>query len=202
MGLEDVTSVLRRGVSPSYVETDGVLVLNQKCIRDQNVNFSLGRRHDASKKPVSGRTLELGDVLVNSTGVGTLGRVAQLRDFEEDIIVDSHVTVVRGDNTLLSPTYLGIALETREQEIESMGEGSTGQTELSRKRLGQLRLLVPQPEIIEKFDGVAKPLRDKATSDFAETLTLAELRNALLPKLISGELRVPDAEKFLAESPV
>ena len=71
--LGSVTSDLRRGISPAYVELGGVRVLNQKCIRNRQVDPTFSRRHDPTKRAVDGRTLEVGDILVNSTGVGTLG---------------------------------------------------------------------------------------------------------------------------------
>ena len=53
------------------------------------------RRHDEGQKSVEGRELQLFDVLINSTGVGTLGRVAQVWSLPERAIVDSRITVVR-----------------------------------------------------------------------------------------------------------
>ena len=95
--LGDVCSFLNRGISPKYLEEGGICVLNQKCIRDHAVNFSLARRHDAIAKRVSSeRLVQAGDVLINSTGTGTLGRVAQVRETPaEPTTVDSHVTIAR-----------------------------------------------------------------------------------------------------------
>ncbi|QTL03918.1 restriction endonuclease subunit S [Aquabacter sp. L1I39] len=130
-----MTTELRRGISPSYAAAGGVRVLNQKCIRDRQVDPGPARRHDPERRMIDGRLLAIGDVLVNSTGVGTLGRVAQIVELEEPTIVDSHVTVVRADPSLVSSSYLGLNLTSRETEIEALGEGSTGQTELARARL-------------------------------------------------------------------
>ncbi|MGH9806524.1 MAG: restriction endonuclease subunit S, partial [Terriglobia bacterium] len=87
--LGSVTSYLNRGISPSYVEGEGILVLNQKCIREGRVDISKSRHHDLEIRGIDGRMLRPGDVLVNSTGVGTLGRVGQILAVEEDTIVDS-----------------------------------------------------------------------------------------------------------------
>ena len=122
--LGNVTNYLNRGISPKYVEHHGVLVLNQKCIRDGKVDPSKGRKHDSSQRSIEGRNLMVGDILVNSTGVGTLGRIAQLLVVEEETIVDSHVTVVRATprRFVETPRY---DLRRREEEIEALGEGST-----------------------------------------------------------------------------
>ena len=50
VAIGEVTSYLNRGISPSYVEADGILVLNQKCVRDGRVDVSKGRRHDTTKR--------------------------------------------------------------------------------------------------------------------------------------------------------
>ncbi len=198
--LGELTTYLNRGISPTYAEDRGVLVLNQKCVRDGRVETSIGRRHNPSARPVQDRLLRVGDVLVNSTGIGTLGRVGQLLLVDEDTIVDSHVTVVRADERIVSWNYLGIDLSGRMDEIEALGEGSTGQTELSRARLLSLLTLVPPRELIEKFDEISISLRKRSAFNERESRTISGLRDTLLPKLISGEVRIEDAERFVAEA--
>ncbi len=151
-----VTDYLNRGISPKYLEDGGVLVLNQKCIRDFRVDESKGRRHDPSQRKIDGRTLEVGDVLVNSTGVGTLGRVAQVLHLSEPTIVDSHVTVVRAGGEI-NCSYLGCYINWMQPDIEAMGEGSTGQTELSRLKLAELSMLTPCQDVLKAFDVRACP---------------------------------------------
>lgn len=196
--LSEVTEQIRRGLSPKYLDSGGVLVLNQKCIRDGRVDVTHARRHDNSSKPVTGRTICSGDVLVNSTGVGTLGRVAKVWKLSEpDTIVDSHVTVVRAAPAEVSASYLAANLSGREAEIEGLGEGSTGQTELARTRLGSLNLLVPPSSVQTAFDAFIRPIFDRTTEAEVQSKNLALVRDSLLPKLISGELRVPEAEELL-----
>ena len=182
---------LRRGISPKYIETGGVQVFNQRCIRDHQIDFSKSRRHDETSRSVSGRLIEVGDVLVNSTGVGTLGRVAPVLSLTEPSVADSHVTVVRADPEVVSPTFLGLLLINRESEIEAMGEGSTGQTELSRSRLASLSVVTPPRQLIATLDQISTPLFQRMSLAQNEILTLAALRDALLPRLLAGELRVP-----------
>jgi type I restriction enzyme, S subunit len=195
--LGQLTSELRRGISPSYVEADGVRVLNQKCIRNRQVNFDPARRHNPEKRSIDGRELMLGDLLVNSTGVGTLGRVAQLWELPETTVVDSHVTVVRANANQISKIYLGLNLTGREAEVEALGEGSTGQTELSRARLATLAVLAPPLAVQAEFDKLAKPLIDRMTAARRESVTLAATRDLLLPKLMSGEIRLAAAEAMV-----
>jgi len=92
--LRELCALINRGMAPRYVEQGGVLVLNQRCIRDQRVSLVEARRTDDVAKPIPhDRFLQALDILVNSTGVGTVGRVAQIRELPERMTVDSHVTI-------------------------------------------------------------------------------------------------------------
>lgn len=197
--LGENTSYLNRGISPKYVDQGGVIVINQKCIRDFTLDVSKSRRHDSVQRKIYGRELCEGDILVNSTGVGTLGRVAQVLSVDEPMIVDSHVTVVRTGESL-TWNYLGLFLMAKQSEIESLGEGSTGQTELSRSRLMQLLLVIPPKEILSEFDQIVVPLRHKFSANLKQIQVLAVLRDTLLPRLISGQLRLPEAEIILEKA--
>jgi len=187
--LSDLTSHLKRGISPAYVNGGGICVLNQKCIRGRRVDFAAARRHDPERKSVEGRTLEALDILVNSTGVGTLGRVAQLWDLPETAVADSHITVVRAGKHVDS-WFLGTALVSREKEIEALGEGTTGQTELSRAVLGELPCVVSPVAAQRAFGHFVAPLLLRIAANQREARALAAQRDTLLPKLISGELRI------------
>jgi len=191
--LGEQCAYLNRGISPKYVDEGGVLVLNQKCIRDFSLDPSKGRRHDPNQRNVNGRELHLGDVLVNSTGVGTLGRVAQVLRLDEPTIVDSHVTVVRS-GTSLNSAYLGQWFVTKQPDIEAMGEGSTGQTELSRGKLASMTILVPEQAVLGAFAAAVAPMQSLIATRGRESLVLQQTRDALLPRLLSGELQVLKAE--------
>jgi type I restriction enzyme S subunit len=196
--LADQTTYLSRGISPAYCDEGGVLVLNQKCIRDSRVSFEKARRHDTTRKQIMGREVRRFDTLVNSTGVGTLGRVAMMPICLEEVVVDSHVTVVRGGNNKES-FFISSTLLNRQIEIESLGEGSTGQTELSRVVLGSLLIIFPSSELISAYFDYTHTIQDKIEKNDQANVALASTRDVLLPKLISGEIRIPDAERMLEE---
>ena len=197
--LGEHANYLSRGISPKYVEDGGVLVINQKCIRDFTLDLSKARRHDPLQRKIEGRELQKGDVLVNSTGVGTLGRVAQVLTLDQLAIVDSHVTVVRAGPSL-TWNYLGLSTMRRQPEIEAMGEGSTGQTELSRGKLALLKLVIPTAHVLQAFDEIVVPLRERFAENLEKAQTLATLRDTLLPRLISGQLRLPQVDALIEET--
>lgn len=92
--LGEIAEYINRGFSPKYVETDGEMVINQKCIRDGRINFLLTKLTDMHKPITSEKILKKGDILINSTGVGTAGRIAQFNE-ESIATADSHITIVR-----------------------------------------------------------------------------------------------------------
>ncbi len=147
--LSEVTRLISRGITPSYTDRDGIVVFNQKCIRNSVISLEPARYHNVNKKSIPPeKMLYQYDILVNSTGVGTLGRTAQLLHPAVKATVDSHVTIVRPSEAI-DPFFLGYAIKWREPEIEALSEGSTGQTELSRVRLGQ-EITVPIFDIISQ----------------------------------------------------
>ena len=142
----DVCTLITRGISPAYDET-GITVLSQKCVRENRVILEAARMTNPQMKKVpADKLLRLNDVLVNSTGVGTLGRVAQVKQIAGNVTVDSHVSIVRPDPEKIDPRFFGYAMVLNQPQIEAMGVGATGQTELSRTRLGQ-EIFIPRPPL-------------------------------------------------------
>lgn len=198
--LADLTCRIQRGISPKYCETGGVAVINQKCVRNKTIDFSLARRNDPNKRDPFKKLVQVGDVVVNSTGVGTLGRVAIVKRLPEtQVTVDSHVTVVRADSTEINKNFLGYALTERQPEIEQIGVGSTGQTELSRDELGKLPFLVPSEELQKSFANIFKPVSQKMAKNEEENQELASLRDWLLPMLMNGQVKVGEAKEYVQE---
>ncbi|MGH4018954.1 MAG: restriction endonuclease subunit S [Pseudonocardiaceae bacterium] len=194
-----VVKLLARGITPRYTnEQNGTVILNQKCIRGGKVSLMPSRLTVASALSAA-KILRVNDVLVNSTGVGTLGRVALwVKEFEAT--VDSHISIVRFDPTLIDPVLAGFAMLAARQDIEALGDGSTGQTELSRRRLGELEIRVPDVEKLPALTEVIRRLEEKGDRALMENEALVKLRDALLPKLISGALRVKDAERHVEDT--
>lgn len=139
--LGDICEFISRGITPNYSD-DGILVLNQKCIRDNRINSALGRFTAIDTKINSSKLLKSGDILINSTGTGTLGRVSIYKGASNCVTVDGHVTILRMKEGV-SPVYLGYFLHSMEPLIENLGRGSTNQKELSTGDLKRIRIVLP-----------------------------------------------------------
>lgn len=139
--LEEITSLITRGISPKYTEGDGVSILNQRCIRDHKILVENARKHDIQiKKVAPAKFIKTGDVLVNSTGQGTLGRSATVNSDYDGFLCDSHVTIVRPKDHLFIPGYFAFLMETFETRFVEMATGTSGQTELPREGLKKLEV--------------------------------------------------------------
>ncbi|EHM89439.1 hypothetical protein HMPREF0045_00104 [Actinomyces graevenitzii C83] len=200
--LEHYAASISRGVTPQYYkdeDTSPVLVLNQKCIRDGWVTPELARLMTPRAREKSQAIARLDDLLVNSTGQGTLGRVARW-DSDDPIYVDSHVTVVKADPRRIYPVLMPYLVFPLQDEIEHMATGSTGQTELSPSRLAQLN--VPLLSLEEQRPLSARLVALEAQAHYCQvqSLKLTELRDALLPELMSGRMRVDEAGCLVSEA--
>jgi type I restriction enzyme S subunit len=194
--LLDVCRSIGRGIAPKYDDESETFVINQKCIRDGRLSFAPARRQ--SKAPPADKLLQDGDILINSTGVGTLGRVAQVEEALKGLTVDSHVTIVR-PLSAEDRDFLGLSLLLLQPTFEHLGAGSTGQTELSRHAVGAQVIAWPPAELKRSFGRVVRPMRSLVPQLMKQNEKLAASRDLLLPRLISGQLSVEAAERELED---
>jgi type I restriction enzyme S subunit len=196
--LGELTTSIARGVAPKYADDDPTapLVLNQRCVRGGWVTASHAR-HMVDRNVASSKRVSDGDILVNSTGTGTLGRVG--RWHSGSIFADGHVSVVKTDTAITDPTVLAYALFGREADIEAMATGSTGQTELNPTRLASLVVELPDRTVSAELEPVLAIVEEKIDALRAEDARLSETRDTLLPELLSGRIRVPEAAEAIEE---
>lgn len=184
----EISEMVCRGITPKYNDESDELILGQTCIRNNLVLLENGRLHAPRK--ITEKWLEKYDLLINSTGVGSLGRTAQVWFDPSKLVVDSHVTIVRAADPRHA-LYMGFWAFEHERYIESLHTGSTGQTELPRDHVKAIRLVLPSDAELEKFNAVAQPAVELIVANQKESKRLAELRDTLLPKLMSGEIDAP-----------
>lgn len=98
----------------------------------------------------------------------------------------------------LGTHFLYAYLTTQIQNIEAIATGSTFK-EISGTAMKAYQVLIPKNNLISEFENQINGVGKKQMALQGETQSLSTLRDTLLPKLISGELRVPEAEKMIAE---
>ena len=73
------------------------------------------------------------------------------------------------------------------------------QQHINKNNVNEMKILLPNRKIMEIFGNIVKPIFDKISINLFESETLSNLRDQMLPKLISGEIRISDAEKMIDE---
>jgi type I restriction enzyme S subunit len=102
------------------------------------------------------------------------------------------------DGPLTNHYVLHWARVTMEQ-IKGRAGGTTFQ-EISKKNFRPIPVLVPSREVLAAFEAQVAPLYNKISANLRQSATLAAIRDILLPKLLSGEIRVREAEEIVEET--
>ncbi len=183
----NLSDLITRGITPKYDLESPKIVINQKCIRNYHINFDFARQHHSGVPEQ--KKIKFGDVLINSTGMGTLGRVAQILTNFENVTVDTHITIVR-PKIEIENHFFGVALEYLQDYFDTLGEGATGQTELKRQILSAVPILLPNKNIRHQFDQKVLSSRILVQKLLEQNQKLKEARDLLLPRLMNGSITV------------
>lgn len=203
--LNDVVAIeIKRGKSPKYDEKGEALAFAQKCnSKYDGIQLKLAKHlsNESLSRYKEHENMKDYDIVINSTGGGTLGRVGLYREYYNQLNVpvypDSHVTVIRAKNNVNS-SYLYLYVKKLSPYLETLGEGSTNQTELKPQVLKDL--LVPLPPIEEQARIVAKVDEIMARIDEYEKLENQlvklkeqfpqDMKDSLLQAGVMGKLTV------------
>ena len=163
--LDDICSFIHRGKSPKYSPIKKYPVVAQKC--NQWDGFSIEKAKFIEPQSISSYNeeyfLQDRDLMWNSTGLGTLGRMAiyyMILNPYELAVADSHVTVIRPYKTHIVSEYLYyyFASNTVQSVIEDKSDGSTKQKELATKTVKAYLVPIPpfaeQQRIVQKIKSV------------------------------------------------
>ncbi len=107
------------------------------------------------------------------------------------------IAVLRHKSGARSFTYY--SAQAMKQELEQYEQTGTVFDAINQKSFRSLRSLEPLPEIVELFEQVVGPLDDRIRNNVSENRTLVQARDLLLPKLMSGEILLCDAERLAEE---
>jgi len=129
--------------------------------------------------------LQAGDILVNSMGEGTLGRVSRNLSQSDRMIIHNCITVLRADTRVLGQELLYYQVAAAQDYFESIGQGSTGQTSLKVETIKSLNIFRPSDSIQRLFQSNVQPMWNQVGNIKRQTVQLLKARDLLLPHLMN-----------------
>ena len=155
---------IKRGKSPKYTDKSNYLVFAQKCNQKYgptSLEKALYLDESTLKKYPPSEFMQFDDIVINSTGTGTMGRVGIFKNTIpydiKGIVPDSHVTVIRTMRNI-DQNYIYAFLKLNQGKLEGFGEGSTNQKELRPLTISELITPLPpaeeQKRIVSKIEEI------------------------------------------------
>ena len=200
--LGEICNEIKRGKSPKYADKSNFLAFAQKCnVKTGGIDLSLALYLDENSigRYSEADNLIQDDIVINSTGGGTMGRVGlyetKVPAGIKGVYPDSHVTVIRSIGNI-NQHYLYYVLKLNQPVLEKNGTGSTNQTELKPAVLADF--VIPLPPLseqkrivaaIEKFMPLIEEYGKKETELKAFNEQIGTLtKKAILQEAVQGKL--------------
>lgn len=213
--IKRLTKLVSRGVSPTYDDSGKARIINQACIYWDGIKDAAMKTGDESiHTPNSRGYLTKGDILVNSTGTGTLGRATVFNiDNSGAFFADSHITILRPNKQKLDSRFAKYLIQTeafQDKIYTYCVSGSTNQIELSRERFRELEMtdldVGAQSRIADYLDGktaiIDKMIATKRRLfDDLESAARASIFSITTKGLIDTQM-IDSGERWLGEVPI
>lgn len=154
---------LFRGKSPKYKDGTSSFILNQKCNRWNEIDLAFVKSVDEEwlkSVDVNNLTKE-GDVLINSTGEGTIGRASYIKKKFGGMLYDSHLLLLRLDSNKINPELFVEIFNSKygqDQVNDIKSAQATKQTELGTSNLA--RILFPLPDNLEVQNRIVNKIKE------------------------------------------
>lgn len=194
--LEEVCIEITRGYTKNYVEKSNIINFNQKVNKGEKLEKQYFKYLSESQIIPENRFVRKNDILLNSLGQGTLGRVHLYRENYSNIVADQHITIIRTNNDIINSYYLYYLLITSEyqKELEGLVTGTTGMQMLNISSIRNLKIPIPSKFDLDFFESKVSCIQEKINSNNLENEILSQLREALLPKFMNGEITLDKIE--------
>ncbi len=200
--LDSHTSMIidHRGKTPKKLGSDWVEegypaisaknIKSKKIVRPDTIRFI----DEATYKKWMKEPLIKGDIIMTSEA--PMGEL-YFFDGSEDFCLSQRLYGLRANSDVCSPEFLFNWLQTTKAKADMEGRAS-GTTALGIKQaeLRKVKILTPPLELLEKYSAVASNLVDMAAKNNAQNTVLEDLRDTLLPKLLSGEIELGQAQEL------
>jgi len=147
---------------------------------------------DAGVEKISSKKLPVGTVLLSSRAP-----IGYLAINEVPVSVNQGIIAMICDGVL--PNYYIFFWVKNNMDVIKTKAGGTTFAEISKRNFRSISALIPSQAVLDEFMGIARSLFQKIVKNSVSSSILPEIRDTLLPKLISGKLRVPNVKKILED---
>jgi type I restriction enzyme S subunit len=200
----EVTDLVTKGTTPTSIggafTGEGIPFYKVESISDERhvIPGKCAFIDDRSDALLARSRIEEGDILFSIAG--TIGRVAQMTRFDIPANTNQALAIARPGKRRISSALLFHFLRERGRiDLALSRTVQSVQASFSLSELKSIPLALPQQSSRGALEDIFDSLRKKISSNQRNSFSVSALRDALLPKLISGEIRIPDAEKMLEE---
>lgn len=158
---------LVRGKSPKYAEASAFSILNQKCNRWDEIDLSYVKSVDSAwiERVEKGLFTKINDILINSTGEGTLGRASLIKEEQHTgLLFDSHMMSLRVNEDFINPQLLVYLINSSfgQKQIEILkGAQATKQTELGVENMKKIVFPLPEKPVQNEIVGHITEIKDQ-----------------------------------------
>lgn len=177
--LGNITTLITRGKSPKYGKSDVQIIKSGQARGYYGFDFS--EKHFVSEEFIlDERKLQRKDLLLNSSGVGTAGRVTYF-DLEGNFVVDGHISILRFNQNLIIPKYaLNVFGAIGFKTLEGLALGQSGQIEMSNETITNFKIPLPPKDIQEKIVSEIEILETQEKNTVAQVSSLQlEIKNII-----------------------
>jgi type I restriction enzyme, S subunit len=201
--LAQLTSKIGSGATPTggsqvYVASGTALIRSQNVYDDEFAWDGLVRMREDHAEKLKGVTVYEGDILINITGDSIL-RCCVVDPAVLPARVNQHVAIVRTRPEVSNRFVQQYLTMPRTKETLIGFDAGGSRAAVTKAHLEALPVLFPGEQVLAAFEGATAPLFNGVAACNVESRILADLRKLLLPKLISGEIRVKDTERIAGE---
>jgi type I restriction enzyme S subunit len=195
--LGDLCITITKGTTPTTLKKQFVsqginFVKAESILDDHSVDFNKLAFIDEETNSLLNRSIIYKNDII-FTIAGTLGRFAFVEEYLLPANTNQAVAIIRADVSKITPVTLysffigGLHSDFYKKNIQQ-----AVQANLSLTTIKALPLILPPEESLSEYSALIEPILKQTFQNYAENRRLADLRDTLLPKLMSGELSVLD----------
>ena len=190
---------IKKSESFNFKDKEDVVFVNTGDVQEGRFLHS-NRVHKKGLPGQAKKAIAKGDILYSEIRPKNK-RFAYVNFDSEDYVVSTKFMIINPkDNILSKLLYRILTMQSTVDNLNSIAEGRSGTfPQITFDAISDLKFIIPPLSVQQKFQEIISPMEMNQDELYLENQTLTQLRDTLLPKLISGEVRVKEVEKTLSE---